>query len=426
MSVRTGSVITVAGRNVVDRLQSAAMSGQTPIETIREIGNDLVVGLVPGESDFTFALESWDVSTDLMAFLHGEVGDMAAGNAPGHADPAGTEYRWSDCQFVNLASVWKRDTGPQGGHIAAGMALPGYYPTRMTYNYGVAANAAQTVDLNGGEFYLAQRAAVEEVVTIAGGATGVALTTFVTSEAARAHRIGGSGGTTFDYVWGVLVNGLLQVEGEDYAVSGGTPPPGPSTPVTITFTRNLAPNDVVKFIYFTEVDKAYPQAVHADTVIKPAAVRGRNIVVLVGDRAAAQQVRLPGVQTFTMTANSAGSAEREMGHAGIVGRQVDGTDVSGIVTARSKDLATFFATMQEIIGVNAAEEVVGYFNETLVPLEVQIQDPLNPGNILKTLYVAEAQFQPPAETFRVNTAIDHPLNFAAADGDFSEFKGARP
>jgi hypothetical protein len=30
-----------------------------PIETIREIGNDLVVDKVPGEPDFTFSMECW-------------------------------------------------------------------------------------------------------------------------------------------------------------------------------------------------------------------------------------------------------------------------------------------------------------------------------------------------------------------------------
>jgi hypothetical protein len=47
---------------------------------------------------------------------------------------------------------------------------------------------------------------------------------FVTSESARAFRIGGAGGATFQRVFGVLVNGVLQVPGVDYveSVPGGT------------------------------------------------------------------------------------------------------------------------------------------------------------------------------------------------------------
>jgi hypothetical protein len=66
-------------------------------------------------------------------------------------------------------------------------------------------------------------------------------------------------------------------------------------------------------VYFTETAKAYPQAVNADTAIKPGAVRGRDIEVLVGTRGV-NQVRLPGVQTFELDATLDGEVEREMGN----------------------------------------------------------------------------------------------------------------
>src|SRR4051794_16092840 len=99
MSIRAGSIITVGGRNVVDRLQTAGLANpNVPVETIREIGNDLVVDKIPTEADFTYSMESWDVSTDLMAFLHGGVGTINANEPPetlgapgGAGDPVGTE-----------------------------------------------------------------------------------------------------------------------------------------------------------------------------------------------------------------------------------------------------------------------------------------------------------------------------------------------
>jgi hypothetical protein len=48
--------------------------------------------------------------------------------------------------------------------------------------------------------------------------------------------------------------------------------------------------------YFTTAAKAYPQAVHASNIVKPGAVRGRNIVVSSGRRQPRQ--RLSGVQTL--------------------------------------------------------------------------------------------------------------------------------
>ena len=68
MSVHAGSILTVGGNNVIDRIQSAGLGDvRLPVETIREVGNRLVVDKVPTEPDFTFTMESWDVSTDMMA-----------------------------------------------------------------------------------------------------------------------------------------------------------------------------------------------------------------------------------------------------------------------------------------------------------------------------------------------------------------------
>ena len=418
MSIRAGSIVTVAGRNVVDRLQSAGLgNAQVPIETIREIGNDLVVDKVPGEPDFTFSMESWDVTTDMMAFLQGKVGNQVVNQPPGYGDPAGTEYRWENCQFVNITSPWKGDTGSQGGHIAAGLIIPGYYPTRLSYRLGVTENAAQTVELAGGEFYYAQTPPVEEIA--AGDGTVAA---FVTSEAARALREGGAAGTTFRRVFGVLVNGVLQVRNVDYTETIVGPDTGASAVTTITFATPPAADAQIKFCYFTEVAKAFPQAVNADATVKPGAVRGRNIVVRL-DREGAN-LRLPGVQTFELSATIEGEAEREMGNADITGRVVNGTDASGTVTVRPKDVGAFFAALSDVTGV-AADEVFGWFNENSIPVDVEIQDPKNPGTLLKTIYVSDGQFQPPGTPARVNSATDFAMQFNSVNGSFSEFKGAR-
>jgi hypothetical protein len=419
MSIRAGSIVTVAGRNVVDRLQSAGLGdANIPIDTIREIGNDLVVDKIPGDPDFTFSMESWDVSTDLMAFLHGAIGNQAANQPPGAADAAGTQYRWEDCEFVNITSPWKRNTGNQGGDIAAGLIIPAYYPTRLAYRFGIADMATQTIELAGGSFYYAQGSPVEE--TAAGDAVEDA---FVTSEDARALRLGGPAGTTFQRVFGVLVDGVLQVRGVDYEETTAAVGAAPG-PATITFTTPPPNGAQVRFTYFSDVPKAYPQAVNADAIIKPGAVRGRNIVLLVGERGV-NQVRLPGVQTFEMEATIDGEVDRELGNAEIIGRTINGTDVTGTATIRPKDIAAFFQTMTLVTGRDG-DEVFDYMNLESTPVEVQIQNPKNPGEILKTVYIEDGQFQPPGTPARVNAATDFSFAFNSINGTFSEFKGARP
>jgi hypothetical protein len=419
MSVRAGSIITVAGRNVVDRLQSAGLgNSQVPIETVREVGNDLVVDKVPGEADFTFSMESWDVSTDLMAFLHGKIGNQLVTQPPGFGDPAGTEYRWENCQFVNITSPWKRDTGSAGGHIQAGLIIPGYYPTRLRYRFGVTDNAVQEVELAGGEFFYAETPPVEET----GAGTG-AVSTFSTSESARAFREGGALGTSWHRVFGVILDGVLQVRGVDFTESIVAADIGQSAVATITFATPPPNGAQVRFCYFTETAKVLPQAVNADATVKPGAVRGRNIVIRI-DRDGAN-LRLPGVQTMELEATIEGEVEREMGNPEITGRSVNGTDASGTVTIRPKDIGAFFNALSEVTGV-ANDEVFGFFNTNSVPVDIEIQDPKDPGTILKTIYVEDGQFQPPGTPARVNSATDFAMQFNSVNGTFSEFKGERP
>lgn len=422
MSIRAGSILTVAGRNVVDRLQSVGLGdARIPIETIREVGNDLVVDKVPGEPDFTFSMESLDVSTDIMAWLHGKVGAGAAANQPpGAADPDGTEYKWETCEFVDIISPWKRNTGTQGGNIHGGLIIPGYYPTRMRYRFGVTDNASQELELAGGSYYYAETPPVVEYAT----ADGVAAA-FVTSELARAHRLGGAGGSDFQRVFGVLLNGVLQVRGVDYqeTVPGATPAGDPAI-TTITFATVPANLSQVQFVYFTETAKAYPQTTNADKTIKPGAVRGRNIEVYVGTRGV-NQVLFRGVQTVELEASLEGEVEREMGNSEITGRTVTGTDTTGTITQRPKDKDAFFAGLSQVTGV-ARDEVFGYFNQHTEPVEVKIKDPEDPATTLKTLYIPDGQFQPPGTPGRVNAATDFSFQFDSVSGTFSEFKGDRP
>src|SRR4051812_13971966 len=226
MSVHAGSILTVGGNNVIDRIQSAGLGDvNVPVETIREVGNRLVVDKIPGEPDYTFTMETLDVSTDVMAWLCGKVGALASGSAPGASDPAGTAYAWSDTQYVNVVSPWKDPIAGSAGTIQAGHLIPSYYANRISYRFGVTDNAGTTIELAGGAFYYAGKAPAEEYAT-GNGATN----SYVTSEPAVGHRLGGGGGTTFKSVFGVCVGGVPQIEGVDYTVTGGN-----GTAATITF-----------------------------------------------------------------------------------------------------------------------------------------------------------------------------------------------
>jgi hypothetical protein len=414
MSVHAGSILTIGGNNVIDRIQSAGLGDPNiPVETIREVGNRLVVDKIPGEPDFTFTMETLDVSTDLMAFLCGKTGAIAEpAGAPGAADPAGTEYKWEDCGCVNVCSPWKDPLSGADGDVVAGHLIPNYYPTRVSYRYGVTDNAGMTVELGGGSFYYGGATPVEEYAT----GDGI-VDAYSTSEAIVPHRIGGGAGTTFRNVFGVIVAGVPMIEGADYTVAVV------ADIATITFVTPPAAGALVRFSYFTSAAHSYPQTVHATTVTKPGAVRGRHIPIFLGSGGARQ--RLASVQTFELEATVDSEVEREMGTEEPIGRVVNSRDCTGSITVRSKDAPAFLGLLAKVTGA-PVDEVFGYLNQNPVPLEVAILNPKNPGAVLKTLWVSDAIFQMPGTPARVNTPTDFTLRWDSQNGTYSEFKGAKP
>lgn len=411
MSIRAGSILHLSGNNVIDRIQQAGLGNvNLPIETIREVGNREVVDKIPTEPDFTFTMQDLDVSTDIMAWLTGAApGGSGSAAAPGASDPEGTQYDWNDCVMVNIPSPWKDPVTGSAGVVEAGHLIPGYYPTKVSYNFGVTDNAQQTVELAGGSFYYGEGCPKEQDFT-GNGAT----VAFATNDPAIHTRKGGAEGSTFRSVFGVIVDGELMTDEVDYTVTGGAASPGSTA--TVTFKTAPANGADIRIAYFTSAAKSFPQSVHASTITKPGAVRGRNIRVLVDGQ------RVGGIQTATLEATVEGEVERELGTEDITGRVVNGTDTNGTVTIRSKNKDAFFDVLLAVTGV-AKDEVYGWFNNNTVKLEIQIENPKNPTQIIKTLLVKDAKFQPPGTPAQVNQATDFAFAYSSESGTFTEVKG---
>lgn len=412
MSVHAGSILHVGGQNVIDRIQSAGLGDvRLNMETIREVGNREVVDKVPGEPDFTFTMESLDVSTAQEAFLTGKVGAAASASAPGAGDADGTAYDWLDMvgRCVNIPSPWKDPDSGSAGVVEAGHLIPGYYPTRIRYRFGVTDNATQEVELAGGSYYYAEAAPREEY--FAGDGVEDA---FVTADPAIHYRRGGAAGTEFRSIFGVIVDGQLQTEDVDYTVTGGAADPGSAA--TITFNDPPEDGADIRVAYFTSAAKAYPQTVHASVVVIPGAVRGRNIHVYINGQ------KIGSIQSAELEGTVDGEVERELGTEEPSGRVINGTDARGSLTVRSRDRDRFFDLLEEVTGV-ARDEVYGWFNENEVDLQIRIENPKAPGTIIKTLHVEDAKFQPPGTPARVNSATDFAFNFESVNGSFKAVKG---
>lgn len=420
MSILAGSIIHAAGRTVINRIQAAGLGNvNIPIDTVHETGNAFIVDKIVQEPEFTFTMESFDVSTDLEALLHGEVSpNTASANAIGVTDEAHKSYDWATVQPINIVSPWKNPATASAGIVEAGHLIPAYFPKKITYKFGVTADATQTVELDGGAFYYGGFAPVEDFYV------GDSSTTdFVTTHDAVHQRLGGAEGTTFSSVFGVLIDGTQQVEGEDYTVTGGGAAAAKEA-ATIKFKKAPATGARIRCAYFTTTQQAYPQPVHANTIVIPGAVRGRNIVVSIAPQASTEWKRLPRLQEVKLEATYDAPIERELGDEQPVGRTINSFDTNGDMIIRAENRAAFFELLAEMTGLDTTEEIVGFINQHAIQLKIEIQNPRNPGEILKTLYVSDAIFDIPGTPARANTPTDFTLTFKSQSGDHTVFKGS--
>lgn len=419
--IPAGAIVHVGGRTVLNRLQNAGLQDpRVPTETVYETGNNLVVGKVLTEADFRFQMTSWDVSTDLLALLNGKKA-AAIGDQISEADADGTVYKWENCGFIDVVSPWKSNTGSQGGNVAAGIIVPNLYPTALSYRLGVTQNAEMQVTLSTGSYYMSKAAPYQDWA-VGDGATAA----YVTAYPARVYRIGGAGSATYQYAFGVMVNGVPQIRGVDYVESGGAGPEpgGGDTVVTLTFVTPPPADAVVTFCYFSGHAQAIPQAYNLDTTVLPAAVRGRNITLLIGDPHGSPLV-FYGVQSYELQASVSGQLQREMGTQDPIGFSNTGIDANGTVTVEPKDIDHLFSFLSESLGVDESE-VYGPINTQTFPLTAIIHDPKHPTEIIKSIFVPDAFLQLPGEQARVRQVTQFPVRFESMTGTFHEVKGDLP
>lgn len=417
MAIRGGQILHLGGSaTIIDRLQSVGADINIGSDTIREVGNYLNVDKVKQDPEVTFNMETFDVSTEAEALLSNKLDES-------NADPDGTEYLFSEMGALNIISPWKDEATGSAGVVDGGVVLPGYFCTRASYRFGVDDNAGVTFELSGSNQYLARFVPVNERFTGNGTTPSCA-----TSASAVLHRVGGYDSGEMKYVLGVVKNGQVLVEGADFTVTPTTG--GPSEVATITFDTAPASNDKVEFAYFASATTAsFPQTVHPDTIVKPGAVRGRDIKAYIHLPAsgyeASGRVRLPGIQSVTAEASKETTLEREMGTLIPIGRTVESTDVTGDLGVHPAGQTAFFKLMRQITGVDAVE-VIGILNDFPVGLEIEILNPKDRSEVLKTLFVEDAKFQVPGTPAQAGAVVDFTISWESAEGELKVYKGSKP
>lgn len=417
MAIRAGQILHLGGDNVViDRLQSAGL-GDINIgsDVIRETGNPNNVDKVLQDPDFTFTMESLDVSTEIEALLAGSM-------TGGAALPDGTMWRFSDLSCMHIASPWKDESTGSAGVIDSGVLLPNYYVSRASYRFGVNDNAGETFELAGSQVYMALRnPTVEHIVSTGASA-------YTTANPAIRHRVGGYSSTEYKYVFGVIVDGEIKIEGSDYEVStSGTTE---EEVATVTFLSGSIPanNANITLAYFDDQAPSFPtdSSTHPAATVKPGAVRGRDIRVRVHVPASGAEasgaVTLNGVQSVTVEGTRTTEQEREMGTLLPISRTVTQQDVNGDMGVHPATQQHLFLLLRRITGV-ASGEPISVLNEYPVGLEIQILNPKNRSTVLKTIWIPDAKFQIPGVPARAGAVTDFTLRWESSRGEFYIYKG---
>lgn len=408
MAIKGGQIIHAGnGTVVIDRVQTGG-PGQVniPTEKINELGNYKSVATIRDTPDLTFSMDSLDTSAEI---------EMLLTNLS--VKPAGG-IDLAQARAVDIASQFKAGQDAAAPFkVVSSVALPYLYLESMSYRFGLRDNAHQTASLRGDTiFYNPGACFVEETA-----GTGTAGQTVATAHPAFQSSEGDD-----RRVLSVCVGGKRLNLGPDYTEAYGAVTGGAAV-TTITLRDAVAVTDKVRLMYSSPDVVSYPQSVHADTTVKPAAVKGRDIDVYVGgydpaDIPGSQQFKLGSVQSVNLDWRVTIERDEEFGNYYAVA--VDYSDVpavTGSVDIKPRDPADFMALLRKITGVSDPLKVLGTASSVPLPLDVVIKNPADNAVVVKRLNVSDARFTVPGFSGQVQQKTTVTLNFESDEGNLLVF-----
>lgn len=401
MAIKAGQILHDAKGFVIDRIQTGGVTNlNIPEERIYELGNYQTVATVRDTPDLSFELESLDVSTEIEALLL---------NKSPSTITSGQELDLADAVPMDVISPFKSAFGAYD--IVRGIALPYLTLESATYRFGVRQNAAQTFTMRGDSVFYIPGTPYYQEFTVSG--TGP----YTLTNTAVIYNEGGDA----LYALGVCLKSSTTNAykrlffGSDYT----------NTATTVTLLASPAVTyDRLCVVYGSATAATYAQTVHQGTSVKPAAVRGKDIDVYVSDGAATPTFsRWTDVQSVEVNYRVNLDNDEEFGNPRFVAQDYDTAEVTGNIVIKPRTPADLWSKIHQITNV-PTNEVAGPSTSISLGIEVRINDP-DTGSRLKTLYIPDARFTPPAIQGRVQQKLTPQFNFASDSGSLSVYKGAR-
>lgn len=402
MAIVAGQILHDAQGFVIDRIQTGGVSNlNIPEEKIYELGNYQTVATVRDIPDLSFDLESFDVSTEIEAVIN---------NVNPTTTVDGDEFDFLDSKPLDIISPFKTAKGLYT--IVKGLALPYLTLENVTYRFGNTANSTQAYTLRGDSVYYIPGTPYYEQFNGTG-----AVGPFSFSHAAVPYHEN----TNTIHALGVCVH---YVDGTYKRLFFGTDYTDTTSGFTLVRGTDAPSGSKLKVVYGSTVAATYPQTVHQNVSVKPAAVRGKNLDLYVGDTSATPTfTRWTGVQSFEVTRRVNLDNDQEFGNTHYVAQDYDTADVTGNVVVRPRTPDDLWDKIRQVANV-PSNEVIGPNTSVFLPIELRIYHP-DTGDLLKTLYVPDARFTVPAIQGRVQQKTDVTFNFASDGGTLLVYQGAR-
>ena len=404
MAVKAGQILHDAYGFIIDRIQTGGATGlNIPEEKIYEVGNFETVATVRDSPDLSFDLETFDSSTEIESLLTfidptsvvaGDMLDLATAVPMDVISP--------------LKDAWNVYTS------ARGVIIPYLTLESSTYSFEVRGNHTQRHTLRGDSYFFVDGSPFYE--EFAGD--GVTSVFNISNGPALPYNYAGD----VHYILGACVVYSDRTYKRLFLGSDFT---NTDSAITLLDAANDAPaGSTLKVVYGANTSVTYPQTVHATTDTKPAALRGRDIDIYIGDSAATPTfTRWSSVQSAEVNWSVTLDRDEEFGNAQYVAQDHDVPEVSGSIVVRPRDTEELWEKVQQVTNVPAGE-VAGPLTSVSLPMEIRLSDP-DTGVRLKTLYVPDARFKPPAIEGRVQQKLEPTFEWTSDGGTLEVYNGNR-
>lgn len=459
--IKGGAVVTVGnGRTIIERVQDAGPGTvNIPTEKINELGNLVSVGTIRDTPDLTFAYTSWDVSTDTEALISGQYGGRKVTDAVTQAGSPDVSSATADFTTADIGRMIVVDgAGQNGGDfvstilsvtdgqnvvaadnavgavtakellvitngfdlsvaspldiasqfdggkeaddpfgVVASVAMPFLYLDNMSYIFGLKTNAEQKGSLRGDTiFYNPGPTFTEEF-----DGTGVAGQTYPT-----VHPAYQSGEGDHRRVLSVEVGSTRLALGADYTETYGAVTAGAAI-TTLTFLKAIPTAQKVRIMYSSPDAVEYLQDVHSSALLKPAAIRGRDIEIYIGgynpnDRLGSQVNRFSGAQQVQVDWKVNLEKDEELGNYYAVAQDFEIPNVTGKIDFKPRNPQDLLNRLRQAAGLTDATKAIGTATSEPIPIDVVIRNPLT-GKTAKRINVPDARLTIPGFSAKVLT-----------------------